>query len=75
MRKGLGTRFLIVGLLILLMFIPLFFVAEVVGDRRSLSRETIRQIGAQWGGEQTISGPRLSIPVRAEVDRVLSPGR
>ena len=70
MRKGLGTRFLIVGLLILLMFIPLFFVAEVVGDRRSLSRETIRQIGAQWGGEQTISGPRLSIPVRAEVDRV-----
>lgn len=69
MRRGFGARFLIVGVLILLMFIPLFFVAEVVGDRKSLSRNVIREIGQTWGGEQAIGGPRVSIPVTRQVMR------
>ena len=71
MRRSFGIRFLIVGLLILLMFIPLFFVADVVGERRALSRDTIRQIGAQWGGEQVISGPRLVIPLQEQVEQLV----
>ncbi|WP_136636659.1 cell envelope integrity protein CreD [Pseudooceanicola onchidii] len=69
MRRGFGARFLIVGVLILLMFIPLFFVAEVVGDRKRLSRDVIDEIGRTWGGEQSIGGPRLMIPVTEEVMR------
>ncbi|WP_375174529.1 cell envelope integrity protein CreD [Pseudooceanicola sp.] len=69
MRRGFGVRFLIVGVLILLMFIPLFFVAEVVGDRKRLSRNVIDEIGRTWGGEQTIGGPRLEIPVTEVVMR------
>lgn len=71
MRRGFGLRFLIVGVLILLMFIPLFLVAEVVGDRRHLSRETVRKIGEQWGGDQVLSGPRLVIPVQEEIERII----
>ena len=67
MRRGFGARILIVGLLILLMFIPLFFVAEVVGDRKRLSRDVIEEIGRVWGGEQTLVGPKLVIPVTEEV--------
>lgn len=69
MRRGFGVRFLVVGLLILLMFIPLFFVAEVVGDRKRLSRNVIDEIGRTWGGEQALGGPRLEIPVTEEVMR------
>jgi len=69
MRRGFGARFLIVGVLILLMFIPLFFVAEVVGDRKRLSRDVIREIGQTWGGEQSIGGPKLTIPVTETVMR------
>ena len=69
MRRGFGVRFLIVGVLILLMFIPLFFVAEVVGDRKRLSQNVIHEIGRSWGGEQSIGGPRLAIPVTEEVLR------
>lgn len=69
MRRGFGTRFLVVGVLILLMFIPLFFVAEVVGGRRALSNDTVTEIGRTWGGEQSFAGPRLVIPVTEEVIR------
>ncbi|WP_407494772.1 cell envelope integrity protein CreD [Pseudooceanicola sp. MF1-13] len=69
MRRGFGARFLIVGVLILLMFIPLFFVAEVVGDRKRLSRDVIQEIGQTWGGQQSIGGPKLTIPVSEEVTR------
>ncbi|EAQ04369.1 inner membrane protein CreD [Pseudooceanicola batsensis HTCC2597] len=69
MRRGFGTRFLIVGILILLMFIPLFFVSAVIEDRHSLSRDTVAEIGRLWGGEQTLAGPVLEIPVTEEVER------
>jgi len=69
MRRGFGVRFLIVGVLILLMFIPLFFVADVVGDRKRLSAHVIEEIGRTWGGEQTIGGPRLVVPVTEVVLR------
>lgn len=75
MRRGFGARFLIVGILILLMFIPLFFVAEVVQDRKNLSRDVVREIGQIWGGEQAIGGPSLVIPVTARVTRDITRDR
>ncbi|MBF9058345.1 cell envelope integrity protein CreD [Rhodobacterales bacterium HKCCSP123] len=65
--RAIGTRFLIVGLLALLMFIPLFFVSAVIDDRAQFSRETIREVGREWGGSQLLSGPVLIIPVEGPV--------
>ena len=65
--RATGTRFLIVGLLALLMFIPLFFVSAVIDDRANFSRQTVREVGAEWGGSQLISGPVLIVPVEGPV--------
>jgi inner membrane protein len=62
-----GTRFLVVGLLALLMFIPLWFVSAVVEDRTRLSEQTIRDVGEEWGGTQLLSGPVLILPVEGPV--------
>ncbi len=62
-----GFRFLIVGLLTLLMFIPLMMVSDIVNSRLSYSQSTISSVGAEWGGPQLLSGPVLVIPVREEV--------
>ncbi len=68
MRSPPGMRFLIVGLLTLLMFIPLLMVSDIVNSRRSYSNDTIRSVGQEWGGgRQLISGPLLVIPVEEEV--------
>lgn len=69
MRKSIGARFLIVGLLTLLMFIPLFFVSDIVQSRKNYSQSTLREVGREWGGEQVLAGPFLVIPVQETVER------
>ncbi|MGH1412057.1 MAG: cell envelope integrity protein CreD [Pelagimonas sp.] len=72
MLKSPGRRFIVVGILVLLMFIPLFFAAEVINSRKFYSQDTIRTVGLEWGGQQTISGPFLVIPVEREVTTLKS---
>ena len=67
MLKSLGLRFLIVGLLILLMFIPVLFVGDIIDARSDYNRSTRSSVGQEWGGRQSISGPVLVIPVQETV--------
>jgi inner membrane protein len=69
MIRSTGFRFFVVGLLALLMFIPLFFAGEIVGARADYSDDTIREVGREWGGVQSLSGPQLVIPVEGPVTR------
>ncbi|MBS0126411.1 cell envelope integrity protein CreD [Thetidibacter halocola] len=70
MRASAGRRFLVVGLLVLLMFVPLFFAAEVIDSRKSYSQSTIDSVGEEWGGPQVLAGPQLVIPVERTVTRL-----
>lgn len=69
MLRSSGVRFLIVGLLTLLMFIPLFFVGVIIDDRVRYSRSAADEVGREWGGPQVIKGPVLVIPVTGPVTR------
>lgn len=64
--KTYGFRFFIIGALVLLMTIPTIFVAVIIDDRAKYSRQTIHDVGNEWGGGQTIYGARIIVPVRAE---------
>ncbi len=65
--RAAGTRFFIVGVLALFMFIPLFFAGAVINERAQYSRSTASELGREWGGAQVLSGPQLVIPVREKV--------
>ena len=67
MFRSAGMRFIVVGALALLMFIPLNFVSEIVQERARYSDQTIADISREWGGAQLISGPMLVIPVTEQV--------
>ncbi|MCB1331350.1 MAG: cell envelope integrity protein CreD [Maritimibacter sp.] len=67
MLRSAGARFFIVAILALLMAIPVQMVSSIVDARRDYSRETLRDVGQEWGGEQVLAGPELVIPVRREV--------
>jgi inner membrane protein len=67
MFRSAGLRFIIVGVLALLMFIPLNLVSAVVQDRASYSRQTIGTLSQEWGGPQLFSGPLVTIPVTEDV--------
>lgn len=67
MFRSAGLRFIVVGVLTILMFIPLNLVSGVVQERARYSDETVESISREWGGQQLISGPLLVIPVTEEV--------
>jgi inner membrane protein len=64
-----GFRFLIVGLLALVMYVPLFFVGDIIDSRVNYSRQTISDVGSEWGGPQTIGAPQLVVPVEGPQTR------
>lgn len=63
MLKSTGMRYLLVGVVTLFMFIPMFFVSDVVNSRQDYSAQTTRDLGREWGGEQILNGPFIRIPV------------
>lgn len=67
MFRSSGLRFILVGVLAVLMFAPLTMVSGVVEDRGRYSRQTISDVSREWGGPQLVSGPVIVIPVTEEV--------
>ncbi len=67
MLRSPGLRFITVGCLVLLMFIPILFVSEIINDRANYNRSTRDSVGQEWGGHQLISGPVLVIPVQETI--------
>ena len=67
-----GARFLIVGFLALMMAVPLFLVGSIIDGRLSASRDVQDRVSREWGGSQTLSGPRLVVPVRGPVVQTVS---
>ena len=67
MTRSAGLRFIIVGALAFLMFLPLGLVSDIVQERASYSDRTISGLSNEWGGKHLFSGPLLQIPVTEEV--------
>ena len=67
MSRSPGFRLFVVGLLILLMFIPVFFVGSIIDARADYNRGARASVGEEWGGRQMLSGPALVIPVEETV--------
>jgi inner membrane protein len=57
-----GVKFLLVGLVAVLLALPLMMVYALVRDREGQSQQAQASITAGWGGQQVISGPVLVIP-------------
>src|SRR5678815_561150 len=52
-----------VAVLALLMLVPVGMVRGVIDERYAAYESVVQQVGAEWGGEQTVIGPMLLIPV------------
>ncbi|MEZ4755571.1 MAG: cell envelope integrity protein CreD [Flavobacteriales bacterium] len=62
LRRSLTFRAFVVAILILLLLIPLGMVRELIRERAERKYEAESSISADWGGQQTITGPVLSVP-------------
>src|SRR5262245_32745302 len=55
-------KLIIIALLIGGLMIPLLLVYDLTQERQSRYREAVAEIGAAWGGPQTLSGPVVAVP-------------
>jgi inner membrane protein len=62
MRRSALARLGVMAVLIMTLLIPLGMVASVVSERASRRGEAVTEIGATWGGPQTLTGPVLTVP-------------
>ncbi|HEY4208941.1 MAG TPA: cell envelope integrity protein CreD, partial [Puia sp.] len=52
----------LIGLLILLLLIPTFFIQGLVAERKQRQQEAVTEISSRWAGSQTVVGPVIGIP-------------
>jgi inner membrane protein len=55
-------KFMIIGILSLLLLIPASMIRELIRERESRNEEARKEISESWSDAQTLTGPYLSIP-------------
>ncbi|ASP35553.1 cell envelope integrity protein CreD [Labrenzia sp. VG12] len=57
-----GVKFVLIGILTVMLMVPSLFVWILVEERADRAREVARDIAGSWGGTQEINGPYLVVP-------------
>jgi inner membrane protein len=52
----------IIGILLLILQIPTYYVTELIKEREGRQREAIAEVSSKWAGRQNIVGPILMVP-------------
>ena len=60
-------RVIVLGLLIALVLIPLYMVHDMVMERYDRSLAVADEVASQWGGQQLIAGPVVTVPYLVHV--------
>ncbi|HEX5653810.1 MAG TPA: cell envelope integrity protein CreD [Chitinophagaceae bacterium] len=61
-KSKLLIKGLIIGVLVLLLLIPAYFVQNLIQEREARQKEAVWEVSSKWAGSQNISGPILVIP-------------
>ncbi|MBI3137075.1 MAG: cell envelope integrity protein CreD [Sphingobacteriales bacterium] len=65
--KGkLFIKCLVIFLMAMLLWIPTYFIMDVVKEREVHQKEAIADISGKWAGKQTVTGPLLMLPYKLE---------
>ncbi len=62
LSENILVKGVIVTILILAMLLPVPFIMNVISEREEYQRNTVKEVGDKFGGEQTLYGPFLKIP-------------
>jgi len=61
--NGMTTRFIIIGIIAIIMLIPLGQISSIVDERSALHNNVLSNIASQWGKPQVVTGPALILPI------------
>ena len=61
-KSKLLIKSIIIGLIILLLQIPTYYVKNLIEEREERQKEAIAEVSSKWAGRQNIVGPVLVVP-------------
>ena len=61
-KSKLLIKSVIIGLIILILQIPTYYVKELVTERETRQKEAIAEVSSKWAARQNIIGPVLVVP-------------
>jgi inner membrane protein len=64
LRNWILLRLFIAGVLCLFLLIPVALVQGLIEERQIRRNEAVDEVTGKWGGDQTLVGPVLSVPLR-----------
>lgn len=64
-RRSLVWKVVAIVAIVLVLMVPLGLLGGLISERESLREEARREVSAQWGQDQTLGGPVLTIPYTA----------
>ncbi len=71
-KTSITARMLMVGFLVIILLIPLFYIENLIGERSHRQTQVINEINQQWGNEVLLYGPILSIPYRTYKEKTVT---
>ncbi|HEX7902541.1 MAG TPA: cell envelope integrity protein CreD [Chitinophagaceae bacterium] len=66
-KSKLLIKGIIIGVLVLLLLIPAYFVQNLIKEREERQKEAVTEVNSKWAGRQNIIGPVLVIPYRETI--------
>ncbi len=63
-KTSITFKMIVVGFLMIILIIPMFFVSGLIMERETLQQEAILDISSKWGGSQFLVGPVLVVPYK-----------
>lgn len=61
-KSSILLKLIAIGILVLILMIPTSMVSSLIRERQSLKNEAVYEVSSNWGLEQKISGPVISVP-------------
>jgi inner membrane protein len=61
-KYSIGIRLLLIGLLSIALWVPLFMIQSLISERENRRNEAVAEVSSKWGNAQTIAGPILTVP-------------
>ncbi len=67
--QSITFKLISIGILILLLLIPKTMINDLILEREQRMVETIHEVTDMWSGAQTLTGPVLTVPYKAYIEK------
>ncbi len=67
--QSITFKLISIGILIIILLIPQSMINDLIIEREARMQETIHEVTDMWSGSQTLTGPVLTIPYKAYIEK------